>query len=150
VTAIGVTFSTFLSGSVTLLATISVLLVGLVREFVSRWYESLLTGDFKVVPGGGPIESLYRIVTQTSITIDLDPTPAVVAMKTIDTFLVAPIRLFAAIFPSLGSLGTGEFVASGFDIPFDLLAEHAFQTLGYLIPCIVVGALCLKAREVAS
>ena len=150
VAAIGTTFSTVVSGPVAIVATLSVILVGMVREFVSRWYDSLVTGDTKIVPGGGPIESLYRIVTQTSITLELDPTPGVLAMKAVDTALVAPIRLLAAIFPSLGSLGTGEFVASGFDIPGDLLAEHAFETLGYLVPCIVVGALFLKAREVAS
>jgi hypothetical protein len=32
-----------------------------------------VTGDASIVPGGGPIESLYRIVTQTSITLELDP-----------------------------------------------------------------------------
>jgi hypothetical protein len=150
VAAIGVTFSTFLSGPVAILATLSVLLVGQVREFVSRWYESLVTGDAKIVPGGGPIESLYRIITQTSITLEFDETPAVTAMKAVDTLLVSPMRLLAAVFPSLGSLGTGEFVASGFDIPLDLIAEHSLETLGYVLPCIVLGALFLKAREVAS
>jgi len=150
VAAIGVTFSTFLSGPVAVLATLSVLLIGQVREFVSRWYDSLVTGDATIVPGGGPIESLYRIITQTSITLELDETPAVLAMKAADTLLVSPMRLLAAVFPSLGSLGTGEFVASGFDIPLDLIAEHSLETLGYVLPCIVLGALFLKAREVAS
>ena len=150
VAVIGVTFSTFLSGPVALLATLSVLLIGQVREFVARWHDSLVTGDASSVPGGGPIESLYRILTQASITVELDESPAVVAMKAVDTLLVSPMRLLAAVFPSLGSLGTGEFVASGFDIPFDLIAEHSLETLGYVVPCIVLGAIFLKAREVAS
>ncbi|MFM8494742.1 MAG: hypothetical protein ACKOEM_04350, partial [Planctomycetia bacterium] len=94
--------------------------------------------------------SLYRIVTQTSITLDLDPSPAVTAMKALDTVLLAPMRLGAALFPSLSSLGTSDFLAGGFDIPWDLLGAHAMETLGYLVAFFIVGAVCLKAREVAA
>jgi hypothetical protein len=150
VTAIGVMFSTFLAGPVALLATLSVVLVGQFREFIGRLFESQVTGDQTIAPGGGPIESLYRIVTQTSITLELDPSPLVQAMKTLDTFLLAPMRLGAAIFPSLSALGTDDFVAGGFDIPRDLLMEHGMETLGFVLAFFIVGAICLKAREVAS
>ena len=150
VTALGVMFSTFLSGPVALLAALSVVLVGQFREFIQRLFESQVTGDTKLVPGGGPIESLYRIVTQTSITLELDPSPAVTAMKAIDTLLLAPMRLGAALFPSLSELGTGDFLAGGFDIPGDLLGAHAMESLGYLVAFFIVGAVCLKAREVAA
>ena len=150
VTALGVMFSTFLAGPVALLASLSVVLVGQFREFIQRLFESQVTGDASIVPGGGPIESLYRIVTQTSITLALEPSPAVSLMKTLDTFLLAPMRLGAAIFPSVSSLGTSDFLAGGFDIPYDLLAAHATETFGYLLAFFIVGAICLKSREVAS
>ena len=150
VTALGVMFSTFLSGPVALLATIATLMIGQFREFIARLFESQVTGDATIVPGGGPIESLYRIVTQTSITMELDQTPAVLAMKLVDTILLAPMRVAAGIFPSLSSLGTSDFVAGGFDIPADLLAAHACETLGYVLAFFVASVFCLKAREVAS
>lgn len=150
VTALGVLFSTFLSGPVALVGTLSMLLIGQFREFIARLFESQVTGDASIVPGGGPIESLYRIVTQTSITLELDPTPAVQAMKLLDTILLAPMRLAAGLFPSLSSLGTSDFVAGGFDIPADLLAAHAAETAGYVLAFVVAGVFCLKAREVAS
>ena len=150
VTAMGVMFSTFLGGPLALFATLAVVLIGQFREFIQRLFESQVTGDSSIVPGGGPIESFYRIVTQTSITIELTPSPAVQVMKTVDTFLLAPMRLLAGIFPSLSSLGTSDFVAGGFDIPFDLVAEHGMETLGYLLAFFIAGAFCLKAREVAS
>jgi hypothetical protein len=150
VTAIGVMFSTFLAGPVALLATLSVVLVGQFREFIDRLFEAQITGYSKAMPGGGPIESLYRIVTQASIVVDLEQSPFVSAMKTIDTLLLAPMRLAASLFPSLSSLGTSNFVAGGFDIPPDLLAQNACETLGYLVAFFVAGAFCLKAREVAS
>jgi len=150
VTAMGVMFSTFLSGPLALFATLSVILVGQFRVFIQRLFESQVTGDSSIVPGGGPIESLYRIVTQASITVELESTPAVQFMKTADTFLLAPMRLLAALFPSLGSLGTSDFVAGGFDIPFDLIAEHGMETFGYLLAFFIAGAFFLRAREVAS
>ncbi len=150
VTAVGVMFSTFLAGPVALLASLAVVIVGQFREFIQRLFESQVTGDSKIMPGGGPIESLYRIVTQASITVDLDPSPVVTAMKTVDTFLLAPMRLAAAIFPSLAALGTSDFVSGGFDIPLNLLAENGLETAGYVLAFFIAGALCLRAREVAS
>jgi len=150
VTALGVMFSTFLAGPVALLAAISVVLVGQFREFIQRLFESQVTGDSQIAPGGGPIESLYRIVTQEAITMDLDRSPAVNAMKAVDTILLAPMRLGAGLFPSLSSLGTGDFLAGGFDIPFDLLGAHAMETSGYLVAFFLVGAVCLRSREVAA
>lgn len=150
VTALGVLFSTFLSAPVALVASLSMLLVGQFREFIDRLFESQVTGDAKIAPGGGPIESLYRIVTQMSITLELDPTPAVQVMKLADTVLLAPMRVAAGLFPSLSTLGTSNFVASGFDIPFDLIASHAMETAGYVVAFCVAATFCLRAREVAS
>jgi hypothetical protein len=149
-TAMGVMFSTFLAGPVALLATLSVVMVGQFREFISRLFESQMTGDFSIVPGGGPVESLVRIATQESITVEWELTPAAQFIKTLDTFLLAPMRLGAALFPSLASLGTSDFLAGGFDIPLSLLAENGMETLGYLIAFFIAGAMCLRAREVAS
>ncbi len=150
VTALGVMFSTFLSSPVALIASLSMLLVGQFREFIARLFVSQVTGNSQDVPGGGPIESLYRIVTQMSITLELDPTPAVQAMKLADTVLLAPMRVAAGLFPSLATLGTSNFVAEGFDIPFDLLAAHAAETAGYVVAFCVAATFCLRAREVAS
>ena len=150
VTALGVMFSTFLSAPVALVASVAVLLVGQFREFIFRLFDSQLTGNSTIAPGGGPIESLYRIVSQTSITLELDSTPAVQAMKLVDMALLAPMRVAAGIFPSLATLGTGDFVTGGFDIPADLLAAHAAETLAYVAAFCIAGAFCLRAREVAS
>lgn len=150
VTALGVMFSTFLGGPLALFATLSLLMVGQFREFIQKLFESQVTGDATIAPGGGPIESFYRILSQDSITIELESTTAVQIMKVADTFLLAPMRLLAGIFPSLSSLGTSDFVANGFDIPIDLVAEHGMETLGYVLAFFIAGAFCLRSREVAS
>jgi hypothetical protein len=125
-------------------------MVGQFRGFIEGLFDAQLTGNKFEVPGGGPVESLYRIVTQASIVVELEQTPFVTAMKTVDTFLLAPMRLAASLFPSLSDLGTSDFVASGFDIPMNLIGQHAFETLGYLVAFFIAGAFSLKAREVAS
>jgi hypothetical protein len=150
VTALGVMFSTFLTGPVALLASLSVVLIGQFRSFIARLFESQVTGDASIVPGGGPIESLVRIATQESITVPWDPTPAAQAIKAVDTLLLAPMRLAAGIFPSLSELGTGDFVAEGFDVPLDLLAAHGAEAAGFVLAFCIAGAFCLRAREVAS
>jgi hypothetical protein len=150
VTALGVMFSTFLGGPLALFATLALVMVGQFREFIQRLFESQVTGDATIAPGGGPIESFYRILSQDSMTIELEPTTAVQIMKMADTFLLAPMRLLAGIFPSLSSLGTSDFVANGFDIPIDLVAEHGMETLGYVLAFFIAGAFCLRSREVAS
>jgi hypothetical protein len=71
-------------------------------------------------------------------------------MKTVDTLLLAPVRLVAGLFPSLSTLGTSDFVAGGFDVPADLLAAHAAEAFGYVAAFVIAGMFCLKAREVAS
>jgi ABC-type transport system involved in multi-copper enzyme maturation permease subunit len=150
VTALGVMLSTFLAGPVALLTALGVILIGQFRGFIAKLFESQVTGDNTIQPGGGPLESLVRIATQESITLQWDPTPAAQAIKAIDTLLLAPMRLAAGIFPSLADLGTGNFVAEGFDIPFDLLAAHATEACGFIIAFCVAGAFFLKSREVAS
>jgi hypothetical protein len=150
VTALGVMFSTFLTGPVALLASLAVVIMGQFRGFIARLFESQVTGDTSVQPGGGPLESLVRIATQESITVPWEPTAAAQLIKGIDTALLAPMRLAAGIFPSLSELGTGDFVAEGFDIPFDLVAAHGLEAVGFVAAFFVAGAFCLKSREVAA
>ena len=45
VSAIGVTFSTFLAGPVALLATLSVILIGQFRSFIEGLFDAQVTGD---------------------------------------------------------------------------------------------------------
>jgi hypothetical protein len=143
-------FSTFVTGPVALLGSLAVVIIGQFRGFIARLFESQVTGDTSVQPGGGPLESLVRIATQESITVPWEPTAAAQLIKGIDFVLLAPMRLAAGIFPSLSELGTGDFVAEGFDIPFDLLAAHGLEAAGFVLAFFVAGAFCLKSREVAG
>ena len=151
VAAIGVMFSTFLAGPVALLATLSVVLIGQFRNFIEGLFDAQLTGDNFEVPGGGPIESLYRIVTQASIVVGTGSNAFCNGYENSGHILAGSDAAGSIVVSFFClDLGTSNFVASGFDIPMNLIGQHAFETIGYLLAFFIAGAFILKAREVAS
>lgn len=145
VICLGVMFSTFLSGPVAMVATMSSLVLG----FFGTLAFDVATG---ATPGGGPIESLIRIPMHTAATIELD-----LGNKTLETviqvadqaILYSVGALFQAI-PSFGQFNTSEFVAYGYDIPGSLLLRHITMTLAYFILTSLIGYFFLKTRELAA
>ncbi len=66
VLALGVMFSTFLSGPVALLATLGTVVGGMFSDYIAE----LATG--KII-GGGPFESFVRILTQQNMISEMEP-----------------------------------------------------------------------------
>ena len=77
VIALGVMFSTFLSGPVAMLATLGALLGGFFNDFMFR----LATGQ---TYGGGPFESLIRLLTQQNVTAEMEPGLRTTVAQTLD------------------------------------------------------------------
>ncbi len=143
-TCFGVTLSTFLSGPVALFATGATLVVGLFRDFII----SVATGE---QVGGGPVESFVRIITQMNQTIELDMGKIVEwIIKGMDAVLMAFMWLFASVFPDYRALDTSRFVAYGFNIDGNLLAQHALIALAYFVVLCLYGNFYLKSREIAA
>lgn len=143
-TCFGVMLSTFLSGAVALFATGSTLVVGMFRDFII----SVATGE---QVGGGPVESFVRIITQMNQTIELDMGKAIEwTIKGIDAVLMAFMWLAASVFPDYRSLDTSRFVAYGFNIDGNLLAQHCLIALAYFVVLCIYGNFFLKSREIAA
>ena len=87
VIALGVMFSTFLSGPVAMLATLGTLVGGFFNDFMFR----LATGQ---TYGGGPFESIIRILTQQNVTSEAEPGLRTTVAQTLDQ--VAEVRPAAA------------------------------------------------------
>ncbi len=136
-------FSTFLNSAVAMLATLAILLGGFFTTFI---------GDLAAaeVIGGGPVESLVRIVTQKNLTAELNPGVATNVVKTSDDAARLVLGQVQMVLPDLASLSDAKFVANGFSIPGNLLWIHAATTLGYLVPVLVLAFFLFKAREVAG
>jgi ABC-type transport system involved in multi-copper enzyme maturation permease subunit len=144
VTCFGVVLSTFLSGPVALFATLVTYLVGYFKGFVI----SVATGE---TVGGGPLESMIRTATGKNLTIDLDMGVAVeILVKVIDRVTMFLMWIIANVFPDYRAFNTSQFVAYGFNIDGNLLAQNCVVALAYVLVLSVFGYFFLKSREIAG
>lgn len=149
VIAFGVMFSTFLSGPVAMVATFVCVLLGF---FAEQIYDTRHYIDEGIERGGGPIESMVRLLKQDAMTtqLDVDSFSATV-IKTVDAGIVYSLDALATALPNLPKMvGTAEYAASGFDIFGDLLLRHATATLGYCILAFLISYFFIKSREIAA
>lgn len=149
VIAFGVMFSTFLSGPVAMVATFVCVLLGFTAE---RIYDIRYYMDRGEAMGGGPIESMVRLLRQDAMTTDLDVDAiAGRVIQTVDAGLIYSLDVIATSLPNLPKmLSTAEYAASGFDIFGSLLARHAVATIGYVLVAFLIGYFFLKTREIAA
>jgi len=139
---LGVMFSTFLSGAVAMIATMGVLLGGFFGDFMQR----LAMGE---TYGGGPIESLIRMVNQQNVMSELNPGLGGEVAKMLDFLLGYFLMSAAALLPRFGEFSFATHVAYGFNVSWDLLFVRFVGALAFLVPVFVIGFFFLKTREVA-
>lgn len=143
VITLGVLFSTFLSGPVAVLATFGALLGGLFHDFMFR----LATHQ---TYGGGPFESIVRILTQQNVTSEMEPGLRTTVVQTLDQPAAFGLWLLAAVLPDLSRFNVfSKCVAYGFNIPGDTILTYTCRTFAFVLPLFVAAYLCLKNREVA-
>ncbi len=143
IVSFGVFFSTFLSGPVALLATLSAVVLGFCSTFVS----GLVTG---VIQGGGPVESAIRVVKQSNQTSPMEEGLVRDVVQAIDKVMLFPMEGACNLVPDFRRLSNSAFVAYGFDIAQDTVLVQLFLTAGYLLALVILGTFILKTREVAK
>ncbi len=147
----GVMFSTFLSGPVAMLSTVGVLVLGIfTTSFIQPLTESVIQSDIKIMAGGGPIESLIRLVTQQGLMAELEDTAGTRAAKMADRALMYGMRGVASLMPDLSRFDDARFVSQGYDVPDDLIYQQATITAGFALATFLAGFLFLRMREVAK
>jgi hypothetical protein len=139
----GVMFSTFLNVIVSLMATATCAVLGYFSEFI----RSVATGD---VEGGGPLESVIKMVTQQSSTIDLDIGFATKIVLGIDDVLLLVMQAVTAALPDFRRFDWGEYVANGFNVNGNVVAINFTMMLGFVIVLTVTSYFMLKTREMAA
>jgi hypothetical protein len=143
VVCFGVMFSAFLTGAVAMMATLASIVLGFFTQFVIDVARG-------TVMGGGPIESFYRLITQKNVAIDLEEGVGTTVIKWIDVALMFVMQSAAAILPDYSRFGTARYVAYGFNIDANLLAEHIATCLAYVLTVTIAGYFFLKSREIAA
>lgn len=161
----GVTFSTFLSGPIALLATLSTLILGQFTRFIANVLNAQVTNNDTLarligsVPGadgsnlgGGPIESTIRLLTQANLTTELGiGSVATQVIQWVDNLLLAGMHLITMYcLPNFSEFNTSDYLAYGFNISGDLLAQQVVTCLGFALALSVAGYFFLRTREIAA
>ena len=100
--------------------------------------------------GGGPLESLVRLVTQKNLITGLEDSFATQLMKVVDAGLQGAMLSLAQVLPDFRAFSTADYVAYGFNIPGNQLAQHITVLLAYIVGLFVIGFFFLRTREVAK
>jgi len=145
VITLGVTASCFVKGPVATLLTFSLLIVGQgFREFM-----------MKMVAGRellrGPIESWYRLFTHMNQMTALPDSVLTSTITTVDQFFLNALWVVQNIVPNFAPYRMSPYVANGFDVPWSAaVLPSVMITLGYLIPCLLIGYYSLTLRELEA
>ena len=143
-TAIGVFAGTFLSWPVALLTTIAFFFAGQLA------YGFLVDFTRQSILGGGPFESLIRLVTHDNQMSELAPTAGVVIAKTLDSLLMPIMSMLVYVVPNFQALDVSNTVADGFAVSGATMLSNTLLALAYALPFSIVGYFILKNREVAA
>ncbi len=144
ITAYGVVLSTFLSGPVTMVATLGVMIAGFFKTL-------LLSIALLRELGGGPLEAFIRLMTHQNLVNDLAPGLSTTFVQGLDKTFGGFLALFGQMIPPLSEITIYySALSSGFDIPTNWLLQNGLTTLAYLFPLYIIGYLILSSREVAK
>jgi hypothetical protein len=141
--SLGVTFSTFLSAPIAMMATLGAMVGGFFHQFM---YE-LAT---KQTYGGGPFESFVRMLTQQNVTGEMEPGLRTTIVQTLDQPAEAFLWSLSQILPDFSRFSFAEFVASGFNVPGDTVLVVACRAFAFALPMFVAAYIFLKNREMAQ
>ena len=143
-TAIGVFAGTFLSWPMALLMTIAFYVAG---QVAFSFFHDI---QMQSLVGGGPFESLIRLLTHDNQMSDLTPTLAVVVAKTCDALTMPVLTRLAYIVPNFQALDVTNLVADGFAVRGSVMLDNALLAIAYALPFSIGGYFILKNREVAA
>ncbi len=142
---IGVTASCFVKGPIATLLCFCMVVLG---QPAHDFMDKVVSG--KQV-GGGALESVYRLVTQMNQTVPLPEGGLATAIQTLDRVPSETLRLASNVIPDLRSFWMAGWVGKGLDVPWaGALLPSIAVTLGFALPCILLGYFSLILRELEA
>ena len=144
VIAIGVTCSTFVSGPVAMLFTVSFVVLGMYKDYFVQIAQGANYG-------GGPVESFVRIVTQMNEISPLEPVVGGLSTSLIkgsDAVIRGAMNALAQVLPDFTRFNTSNYVAEGFNIPAGVVGQDLLICVAYVFGMFVMGYFFLRTREI--
>ena len=145
--SMGVALSTFLSTPVTMLTTLVVIVVGFFTTDIRKLATDLFAGEES---GGGPVESLYRILTQKNMEVHLETGIGTTLMEQSDKGLVFMLDKLTYLAPDFSKLNFSDFLTYGYSVDQNRMLVALAITLGFCLGLSILGYFCLKTREIAK
>jgi hypothetical protein len=141
--AMGVAFSTFLSAPITMLSTVVMIIIGFFASFIREMTD--VTHQ-----GGGPIESMIRVVTQKNMVLDLDTGITTTIVEQSDKLIVKSLYAMTYLAPNFAQLNFADFLTYGYAIDSHRILAAVTITLAFCVGLTVLGYFALKTREIAK
>lgn len=143
VVGLAVACSTYLSGVLSLLAAASIFMAGYFTDHLNDVAHNRSVG-------GGPFESMSRLVQAQQPTTPSAQTTGAKALSLIDQAFAWAFRRIQNVIPDVESFSWSNFVAEGFNINSEYLVLNLLVTFGYLLPWGILAYYLMKSREVAA
>lgn len=140
---IAVTLSTYLSGVISLLATLFLY----ISAYFSEHLRDVATGQST---GGGPFESLTRLLSASTPTTQLEQTATKTTIDIGDRFYQWVFRRYENIVPNIDAFTWTNYLKEGFNINGEYLVVNAIILFGYLLPWALLSYYLIRNREVAA
>ena len=139
----GVALSTFLSTPLVMLGTLVMMVVGFFTPFI----RELTIPDRD---GGGPIESLIRVITQKNMQVDLETGVLDTVIEKSDQFITQRMSDLTYLAPNFSNLDFSQFLTHGYAIDTQRMLVAIGITLAFFVGLTLLGYFSLKTREIAK
>jgi ABC-type transport system involved in multi-copper enzyme maturation permease subunit len=143
VLALAVTLSTYFSGVISFLITLMIYVAGFFRPFIASVADNTNAG-------GGPMESMYRLVRAENIVAPLEQTATVKVFEVTDYAYRWVIGRVLEIIPDVDRFFLTSYVSEGFNISPALMIMNFLLLIGYIVPWAVLAYYLMKWREIAA
>ncbi len=145
VLGLAVFLSSYLNGVISFFCTGFLFIAGLFSEYL----HDLATNQ---VPGGGPTEAFYRLVTHKVQAAPLDEGATTTVLKGADDFFSWWLTRFLNLVPDVNRFDLHHYVAEGFDIGWMsvLMMDNFLPLVGYMIPWAILAYYLMNYREIAN
>ncbi len=143
VIGVAVACGTYLSSVLSLLATAVIFVFG----FFPDHLKDVAYGRNI---GGGPVESMFRLVQAQQPTTPISESVAARAVTLLDRFNAWLLRRVQNVIPDMESFNWSQFVAEGFNVHTQYLVVNLLTTFGYLLAWGILAYYLIKTREVGA
>jgi hypothetical protein len=143
VIAIAVSLSTYLAGVVSLLATLAIVVCSYLVEHIQDVAQGTNIG-------GGPFESLTRVLRADMPTSQLEATAGVRTAQGLDTPAAWVFRQIMNVIPDIDAFTWTHYLKEGYNVNVEFLVMNFIVLFGYILPWGVLAYYLLRNREVAA